>query len=53
MENQLKAKAVFNEKLELLSKQEQSAHYSNTNPLIVLYAKLIEVEKKLDELNKK
>jgi hypothetical protein len=47
------AKEKFNEELGILSKQDLSALYSNTNPLIVLYAKLIAVEKKLDELNKK
>ena len=49
----ISAKEKFNEELGRISNQDLSALYSNTNPLIVLYAKLIAVEKKLDELYKK
>lgn len=46
------AKEKFNKQLGFLAEQDLSAHYSNTNSLIVLYAKLIEIEKRLDTLNK-
>ena len=54
MNNEIKNQAVkeFNEKLEILSKE----FYPNLPPLnlgmMIVYDKLLEIEKKLKELNK-
>lgn len=55
MEQQVytEAKKEFNKILEQLSDQELPALFSNSKPFIVIYEKLLVIEKKLNELKNK
>ena len=47
------AEKEFNKRLEQLSNQELPALFSNNKPFVVIYERLLVIEKKLNELKNK